>query len=68
MSREISGSFSCHEFELISKNFNTSDEKDEAVDQPLYADEANRHAWTTAVKDSEFAVYDKGCELKKSIV
>ena len=44
---------------------NHSGERDEAVDQPLYADEANRHAWTTGVKDSEFAVYDKGYELKK---
>ena len=44
---------------------NHSGERDEAVDQPFYADEANRHAWTTGVKDSEFAVYDKGYELKK---
>ena len=27
-----------------------SGERDEAVDQPLYADEANRHAWTTWCK------------------
>ena len=44
---------------------NHSGERDEAVDQPLYADEANRNAWTTGVKDSEFAVYNKGYELKK---
>ena len=44
---------------------NHSGERDEAVDQPLYADEANRHVWMTGVKDSEFAVYDKGYELKK---
>jgi len=44
---------------------NCSGERDEAVDQPLYADEANRHVWMTGVKDSEFAVYDKGYELKK---
>ena len=44
---------------------NHSGERDEAVDQPLYSDEVNRHAWTTGVKDSEFAVYDKGYELKK---
>ena len=44
---------------------NHSGERDEAVDQPLYSDEVNRHAWTNGVKDSEFAVYDKGYELKK---
>lgn len=44
---------------------NCCSERDEAVDQPLYANEANRHAWMTGVKDSEFAVYDKGYELKR---
>ena len=42
-----------------------SGERDEAVDQPLYANKKNQHSWTTCAKNCEFSVYDKGYELKK---
>ena len=42
-----------------------SGERDEAIDQPLYANKKNRHSWTTCAKNCEFSVYDKGYELKK---
>ena len=41
-------------------------ERDEAVDQPLYANKKNQHSWTTYAKKCEFSVYDKGYELKNS--
>ena len=42
-----------------------SGERDEAIDQPLYANKKNQHSWTTCAKNCEFSVYDKGYELKK---
>jgi len=41
-------------------------ERDEAVDQPLYANKKNQHSWTTYAKNCEFSVYNKGYELKNS--